>query len=757
MFTRHDRFIRSVLAGAFVLVAAAGVHAFTIDDFAVLAPHVNPFDQHEVFYPDFNTFDLQIAGSFDASKCYQVTIKREGGGLCGSANSSGSDDATVTASLLTAAISPQAAADFKGAGDWRIAVIERTGPGCTGSSTEVLYGDEAGETPLSIIGCNQTCLLDTITLTPTPATAGCGDSVQLCASTGGSGNLKYEFDTDADGTVDVTKITNDVNDPQPCMEGQPCCIAVMPSANVSPTVHITDLGTNVTCEKDASTSVTVIDDCSDGDACNGVESCVAGACAVTTAAPDCSGLDNQCNTGVCQSPNGSCVAQPKQNGTGCDDGNACTQSDTCQAGTCAGTNPVVCTALDQCHVPGTCNPESGVCSNPNKADGSSCNDGSACTQTDTCQAGTCTGTNPVVCTALDQCHDPGACNPANGQCSNPAKSNGSTCSDGNACTQTDTCQAGSCVGGNPKVCTPLDACHDAGVCNSGTGQCTNPSKPAGYCDDQSVCTTDSCNPQTGCVHQAISCNDSNACTRDSCNPTAGCQHAALTCNDGSICTTDSCDPASGCKYVFDPDLDVRCTETHACRSAGFWGTHGADPYNLTQMAIDAGGGCLDICGEVVTNTVVSSADSAIEGICISPRGDMRLQLARQLTAMSLNCAMNGFYPDCSGHVRFAPLFAACNDACTQGTADVGDCIAASDCFNNGGEIDLANGLCITDTIANCHLRPLPSPFDASTAATSSQRCSAARKNDCTLLPPGELAGCTQPGLELDPAEEACNP
>src|SRR5258707_1338526 len=44
----------------------------------------------------------------------------------------------------------------------------------------------------------------------------------------------------------------------------------------------------------------------------------------------------------------------------------------------------------------------------------------------------------VVCTALDQCHDVGTCNASTGACSNPAKPNGTTCSDGNACTQAGT-------------------------------------------------------------------------------------------------------------------------------------------------------------------------------------------------------------------------------------------------------------------------------------------------------------------------------
>jgi len=77
-----------------------------------------------------------------------------------------------------------------------------------------------------------------------------------------------------------------------------------------------------------------------------------------------------------------------------------------------------------------------------------CDDGNACTQTDSCQAGTCVGSNPVICTASDQCHDAGLCDEATGSCSDPAKSNGSFCSDGNACTQTDTCQSGRCTGGS---------------------------------------------------------------------------------------------------------------------------------------------------------------------------------------------------------------------------------------------------------------------------------------------------------------------
>jgi len=57
-------------------------------------------------------------------------------------------------------------------------------------------------------------------------------------------------------------------------------------------------------------------------------------------------------------------------------------------------DPVTCTALDQCHDAGVCDHETGLCSDPPIADGTTCDDGDLCTKTDTCQAGACIGTDP---------------------------------------------------------------------------------------------------------------------------------------------------------------------------------------------------------------------------------------------------------------------------------------------------------------------------------------------------------------------------
>ena len=69
--------------------------------------------------------------------------------------------------------------------------------------------------------------------------------------------------------------------------------------------------------------------------------------------------------------------------------------------------------------------------------------------TDTCQNGMCIGSSPMTCAAINQCHDAGTCNTATGVCSTPIKANGTTCNDQNACSRTDTCQNGACTGGNP--------------------------------------------------------------------------------------------------------------------------------------------------------------------------------------------------------------------------------------------------------------------------------------------------------------------
>jgi len=182
---------------------------------------------------------------------------------------------------------------------------------------------------------------------------------------------------------------------------------------------------------------------------------------------------------------------------------------------------------------------------------------------------------------------------------------------------------------------------------------------------------------------------------------------------------------------------------------------------VSQAVIDHAGGCIEACGEVIKNVTVASADSALEAICVSPRGDQRLQLARQLTSMALNCVMSDRGIDCGGtNTNLGGLFASCNDACrgAGGSMSVGDCIEAVDCFNNGGAID-ENGLCGSDPFGSCHERALPS-FLPKGGADTPKQCNAARGNSCGVIPPYEQAagvsGCTAAGNETLNGVETCN-
>ncbi|MBI5531642.1 MAG: FG-GAP repeat protein [Deltaproteobacteria bacterium] len=243
-----------------------------------------------------------------------------------------------------------------------------------------------------------------------------GDTAVVGARTKGAG-AAYVFKRDATNWTEQAKLTASDG-----MDGDQFGYAVCLSSN---TVVVGAIGADSTV---GAAYVFLLGQGQQGDPCN---------------------VGADCNSTYCV--DGVCCAD------GCGGGNpldclACSQSAGAAADGICG--PVTCTASDACHEAGTCDPTSG-CPNLVKADGTGCNDGSACTQLDTCQAGVCTGSTPVTCTALDACHDVGSCAPSTGQCSNPAKPDGAPCPGG-------MCQSG--------VCTSQDAgAGGAGVGGAGAG------------------------------------------------------------------------------------------------------------------------------------------------------------------------------------------------------------------------------------------------------------------------------------------------
>ena len=485
--------------------------------------------------------------------------------------------------------------------------------------------------------------------------------------------------------------------------------------------------------------------CNDGNPCTQTDTCQSGTCVGTK--PVVCAASDQCHTaGVCDPATGTCSSPPKPDGTACDDGNACTLTDTCQTGVCRGVNPVVCAVLDQCHAVGTCNPATGACSNPEKPNGAACDDGSACTRSDSCQAGVCRGRDPVVCTAADQCHDAGTCDPGTGACSTPPKPDGAACDDGNACTQADTCHRGVCTGGDPVACTAADQCHVAGTCDPTTGRCTEPAKPDGtHCDDGNACTrTDTCQAGVCSGTSAVTCSPSDAChDAGTCDPATGlCSNPnkpdGSVCNDGNGCTrTDTCQ--GGSCVGSNP---VACLASDPCHTAGICdpatGTC-SDPPKQNGASCDDGNPCTrtDSCQSGTctgTNPVVCSAADACHdagtcnpstGACTSPpkpdgtscddgSACTRSDTCQGGTCTGANpvscpapdeCHQAGVCDPVTGTCSFAakPDGSACNDgdACTQSdTCQAGVCrggnpvvCAASDQCHLAGTCDPATGTC----------------------------------------------------------------
>jgi hypothetical protein len=295
--------------------------------------------------------------------------------------------------------------------------------------------------------------------------------------------------------------------------------------------------------------------CSDGNACNGPETCQAGVC----------------TGGNC--PN-------------CDDGNACT-ADRCdgQRGcmheAIAGCTP--CARNDQCADGNFCTTDvctAGRCRHANAANGTSCEDGNACNGGETCQAGTCTAGSRLNCDDGDAC-TMDSCDVLAG-----CKHGSLSCDDGNPCTA-DSCDHATGCRHDPipdcTTCGTVADCDDANACTAeacSDGVCRHADEPgcvscasAADCNDEKACTTDRCTERGVCAHEERpgcvrcdgpeGCDDQDACTDDHC--TGGvcsfapidncCVPSVEVCGDGR---DNDCDGLTDCD---DPNCAAapRCT------------------------------------------------------------------------------------------------------------------------------------------------------------------------------------------------------
>lgn len=246
--------------------------------------------------------------------------------------------------------------------------------------------------------------------------------------------------------------------------------------------------------------------------------CVGVTC--TTPPSSCFREAGSCTDGVCS-------YTPKDDGSPCNDSNACTTDDRCSNGACRGTAiscevapAAVCVGSGAVRVPQT----PGQCIN-----GACQFDFQTRTCANGCDGGACEG-DPCAGVTCPQrsCFEPGLC--VGGVCQYQPDI-GVTCSDGDSCTDNDSCGAtGSCVG-TPRSCTtpPPPQCLDASTqrTSAAVGRCV----PGGACE---YSTTD--------VTCALGCDSTTGRCRSTC-PSGQHQCGAVCVSSSSVATCgQSCTP-----------------------------------------------------------------------------------------------------------------------------------------------------------------------------------------------------------------------
>ena len=182
----------------------------------------------------------------------------------------------------------------------------------------------------------------------------------------------------------------------------------------------------------------------------------------------------------------------------CDDGNLCTENDTCDGFNCAGT-PIDCGSESSTCAVGSCNGLTGLCEGLPTNEGGACNDGNLCTTGDVCTAGACGG-GPVDCSFLDSQCTEGQCDGGNGGCVSVNINEGGPCDDGNSCNSNDICLAGVC-----------SACGNNST-DAGCGETCDPPL-AGICDP--TCHAVVCG--NSIIQSGEECDDGNATSGDGCS------------------------------------------------------------------------------------------------------------------------------------------------------------------------------------------------------------------------------------------------
>merc|ERR1711991_580623 len=315
-----------------------------------------------------------------------------------------------------------------------------------------------------------------------------------------------------------------------------------------------------------------------------------------------------------------------------------------------------------------------------------CPTSTAClTYTCNATAGGCDVTDVgAACTSDDICKKP-SCNPATGclEVDKTAAEIAAVCNDNNACT-IDTCANNTCIY-TPRVCpTPSDQCAEA-FCNPTSGCGTrqkNATAIAALCNDNNLCTTDSCS-SNACVYTVTTtCPSDNACSAYVCNATTGvCDETRTVCNDGDQCTIDTCNTATGCVYtpLSQPAVDALCNPGN-CQLA----TCAVGSNNCTIVA-DLSPSCACLSNPCTNNATFCTTPLCVSYASVSPGQTSCQDLPAGARANCTDAVTNG------ATKRF------CYDLPRTGVCKPNNLCSNFTCVNS--RADPATGFCAEDTWA----------------------------------------------------------
>lgn len=547
----------------------------------------------------------------------------------------------------------------------------------------------------------------------------------------------------------VPRVGEDCDDPTPCSTGGVCtvaglCVTAAPICDDG--IECTrDLCVNGTCSH-----VNRSGECNDNNACTWASYCVNGVCDGSGYTVSCASDSNPCTDDICDPISG--CSHPF-NTNSCNDENGCTLNDRCILGECIG-------ELKDCNDGNPCTHDScqfgsGLCINSQHF--GPCDDGNACTVSDSCATGECKGV-ARNCNDNNPCTDD-SCDPAIG-CLNVPNTN--SCNDNDSCTLNDMCVAGVCAG-TPMNCDDGDSCTED-WCSGGI--CRHQPYPDGTsCDDGNDCTLiDRCSLGR-CIGTGVrDCNDNNPCTVDACVEGQGCVHTPTVCDDGNICTANTCDPAIGCVYPPIPgncDDNDLCTLNDQCVNGVCTGT----PKNCSD-----GDPCtLDICtngvcshapnlGDCEDGNLCTQGERCINGQCVGGT-PITCNDVNECTTDSCNPAKGCVFTPRTGQTCDDYSVCTVNDRCSSAGVCTGTPIVCED--NNF----CTDNLC--DPQYGCYFRNNGLLCDDGNPCTFMDQCGGGScvginyftdpVSKAATLVFGEMPARAGSGLDVDENPSTCSP